>query len=195
MNINGISGKALVPTTCSNSRADSRFVPSQWETSLQSNAVSHWPGANLESALELYIILSIHLWTCIPGFCADCGNICTLQKLDRLCKKTYRLVSTYTIWSKCLNIGKSARRIRQFAPWVTRAPTLRIWCRILCKHFILFISSIGTNTWCKCGCLKLTNNIVFTKIDISVQIMPKTYAYFCSKEFDHTTNVFWPIYS
>ena len=32
-------------------RADSRFAPGQWETSLQSNAVSHWLGANLESAL------------------------------------------------------------------------------------------------------------------------------------------------
>ena len=32
-------------------RDDSRLVPSQWETSLQSNAVSHWLGANLESAL------------------------------------------------------------------------------------------------------------------------------------------------
>ena len=31
--------------------ADSRFVPSQWETSLQSNSVSHWLGANLESTL------------------------------------------------------------------------------------------------------------------------------------------------
>ena len=31
-------------------RADSRLAPSQWETSLQSNAVSHWLGANLESA-------------------------------------------------------------------------------------------------------------------------------------------------
>ena len=31
-------------------RADSRLVPSQWETSLLSNAVSHWLGANLESA-------------------------------------------------------------------------------------------------------------------------------------------------
>ena len=29
----------------------SRLAPSQWETSLQSNAVSHWLGANLESAL------------------------------------------------------------------------------------------------------------------------------------------------
>ena len=38
------------------SRADSRFTPSQWETSLQSNAVSHWLGANLLSAL-----ISIHI--------------------------------------------------------------------------------------------------------------------------------------
>ena len=33
-------------------RADSRFAPSQWETWLQSNAVSHWLGANLESAVH-----------------------------------------------------------------------------------------------------------------------------------------------
>ena len=32
-------------------RADSRLVPSQWEMSLQANAVSHWLGANIESAL------------------------------------------------------------------------------------------------------------------------------------------------
>ena len=35
-------------------RADSRFAPSQWETALQSNAVSHWLGANLESALYMH---------------------------------------------------------------------------------------------------------------------------------------------
>ena len=34
------------------SRADSMFAPSQWETSLQSNDVSHWLGANIESALR-----------------------------------------------------------------------------------------------------------------------------------------------
>ena len=32
-------------------KADSKFVPSQWETLLQGNVVSHWLGANLESAL------------------------------------------------------------------------------------------------------------------------------------------------
>ena len=34
-------------------RADSRLVPSQWDTSLQSNVVCHWLGANLDSALAL----------------------------------------------------------------------------------------------------------------------------------------------
>ena len=36
-------------------RADSRFVPNQWKTLLQSNAVPHWLGANLESALHMHI--------------------------------------------------------------------------------------------------------------------------------------------
>ena len=33
-------------------RADFSFVPSQWKMSLQSNAVSHWLGTNLELSLE-----------------------------------------------------------------------------------------------------------------------------------------------
>ena len=43
-----------IPTShavSSDFRAESRLAPSQWETSLQSNAISHWLGANLESAL------------------------------------------------------------------------------------------------------------------------------------------------
>ena len=32
--------------------ADSRFAPSQWETALLCNDVSHWLGANIESALR-----------------------------------------------------------------------------------------------------------------------------------------------
>ena len=38
--------------------ADSSFAPSLWETSLQSNAVSHWLGTNLESALCLSFLRS-----------------------------------------------------------------------------------------------------------------------------------------
>ena len=45
--------------------ADSRFAPSQWETSLQSNAISHWLCANLESALTIYTyiwVLDRYVW-------------------------------------------------------------------------------------------------------------------------------------
>ena len=41
-------------------RADSRLAPSQWETLLQCNTVSHWLGANLESTL--YLIMTAPLW-------------------------------------------------------------------------------------------------------------------------------------
>ena len=41
---------------CAELRADTRLAPSQWETSLQSNAVSHWLDANLESAVELLFL-------------------------------------------------------------------------------------------------------------------------------------------
>ena len=34
-------------------RPDSRFAPSQWETALLCNDVSHWLGASLESALMI----------------------------------------------------------------------------------------------------------------------------------------------
>ena len=51
-------------------KADSRLAPSQWETSLQSNAVSHWLGANLDSALA----------------CKDCW----------CCPSTYKIPDTLT---------------------------------------------------------------------------------------------------
>ena len=41
-------------------RTDSRLAPSQWETLLQSNAVSHWLGTNLESALDDVTFASKH---------------------------------------------------------------------------------------------------------------------------------------
>ena len=41
-------------------RTDSRFAPSQWGTVLHCNGVSHWLGANLESALHCVTELSKH---------------------------------------------------------------------------------------------------------------------------------------
>ena len=40
-------------------RADSRLAPSQWETLLQSNNVSHWLGRNLETALSWPCLVSM----------------------------------------------------------------------------------------------------------------------------------------
>ena len=40
-------------------RADSRFAPSQWETALLCNNVSHWLGASLESVLLLLMAKGI----------------------------------------------------------------------------------------------------------------------------------------
>ena len=59
LSIDQVSLRVLPSTTnglhvdlADNGKADSRFAPSQWETSLQSKAVSPWLGANLESALN-----------------------------------------------------------------------------------------------------------------------------------------------
>ena len=49
-------------------RADSRFAPSQWETALLSNCVSHWLGTSLESALQ-YCVPMDH----INGLVQDCS--------------------------------------------------------------------------------------------------------------------------
>ena len=59
-------------------RADSRFAPNQWETSLQSNDVSHWLGENLESAL--YVINHVLVSWC-P---CNCDLSCLTTVIDRL---------------------------------------------------------------------------------------------------------------
>ena len=52
-------------------RVESRFAPSQWETALLCNDVSHWLGASLESAMynivQVYCGISIMIH-CFPSF-------------------------------------------------------------------------------------------------------------------------------
>ena len=50
-------------------RADSRLAPSQWQTALQSNAISHWLGANLEFSPAI-----MHQ----PYGCLPCSGDCLL---------------------------------------------------------------------------------------------------------------------
>ena len=59
-----------LPTMCVAYRADSRCVPSQWETSLQSNAVSYWLSGELESALAYCLLFQTYLlWKCVKNNC------------------------------------------------------------------------------------------------------------------------------
>ena len=51
---NGQSTDQLGPVPVWNTRADSRFAPSQWETASLCNGVSHWLGTSLKSARPKY---------------------------------------------------------------------------------------------------------------------------------------------
>ena len=91
--------------------ADSRFAPSQWETSLQSNAVSHWLSANLESAIGLQSCS--HHFTRMEGtlnfnqhgstqysllqlYCYLTSNCCIFQTVHVVFETIYHMFSTIT---------------------------------------------------------------------------------------------------
>ena len=76
-------------------KADSRLAPSQWETSLQSNAVSHWLGANLESALPYGHVKShLELKTETHGSPSQSYVCCEYFKENWLCQNGL----VHTIW-------------------------------------------------------------------------------------------------
>ena len=79
-------------------RADSRFSPSQWETALLCNDVSHWLGANLESAMILHNACSIamtksghgHGHDIVTVACKVLGTHLSIVKLiDHFAKRYY----------------------------------------------------------------------------------------------------------
>ena len=74
----------------------SRFAPSQWEASLQSNAVSHWLGANLESAL----------------FITSCGmaRVCFVMWVIGV---TYNICNGIPLHLPCVYIGILTARYRE----------------------------------------------------------------------------------
>ena len=89
-------------------RADFRFAPSQWKTSLQSNVFSHWLGANLKSALPGPRVSIINGLSSMAGFnnvylsCNDYGDD-TLQNCRKI--RDYRHVAQIPIsvaWWWCI---------------------------------------------------------------------------------------------
>ena len=58
-------------------RADSRSAPSQWETALLCNDVSHWLVASLESALDMCILYCIISYChCVCSTTLICMRVC-----------------------------------------------------------------------------------------------------------------------
>ena len=71
-----VSPKSGDSGICSAFRADSRFVPSQWETALLCNAVSHWLGTipvlwSQWSGSSLVQVMVCHLLSAITSIDAD----------------------------------------------------------------------------------------------------------------------------
>ena len=97
-------------------RADFRFAPSQWETALLCNDVSHWLGASLESALITSMWPSDSIWwhgsgstkvqvmaSCLSAPTAPSHYLdqCQLEQQERLRSEDTprRLMITHTIES------------------------------------------------------------------------------------------------
>ena len=94
-------------------RDDFRIAPSQWETSLQSNGVSHWLGANLKSAL--YIIKNPWNKDIIEdAYTAVFDHICVLVWLEPWWWPTFILQHGITITTHAvaqhLHIGMTTLR-------------------------------------------------------------------------------------
>ena len=83
-------------------------MPSQWETSLQSNAVSHWLGANLESTLETMSSFDIR-----DHFVYAPSQWETMLQ----CYVVSHWLSTYTKWSlnTCINTWGLEQNGQHFA--------------------------------------------------------------------------------
>ena len=86
------------------SRADFRFAPSQWETVLLCNNVSHWLGANLESALCKTVSGYV---TNMASYCLMLPIVC---RIIWICIREYlscntSLVSCNALWGHVTNVN------------------------------------------------------------------------------------------
>ena len=97
-------------------QADSRRAPGQWETSLQSNAVSYCLGANLESALvmifiEIQIAYSQVVW-------AKTDHVgCGVRTCTPVYSEDYDIMFPWAVYTVC-NYGPM---------WVTTAIVVSWW--------------------------------------------------------------------
>ena len=84
-----------------NYRADSRLAPSQWETVLLCNDVSHWLDASLESALNYAITVMLHEHYGISNYSLTvCSTACPPIDWQR----NINSLITGPLWGDCISI-------------------------------------------------------------------------------------------
>ena len=76
-------------------RADSRFAPSQWETALLCNDVSHWLGARVESALNTWILHFAPSGVWVPYYSSRLTWTCWTSQVPQ----RYMWVPARDIWN------------------------------------------------------------------------------------------------
>ena len=76
-------------------RADYRLAPSQWETSFQGNAVSHWLGADLESALHVDSCDAVTHTVLLPWHWSNHMITKHNNKADTMC--IFRMISVHIL--------------------------------------------------------------------------------------------------
>ena len=107
----------------------SRIVPSHWETSSQSDAVTHWLGASLESALYTYLsptgLPSAHFWSA-------CHNLLPLHNrpvpIDQYVAVTWKMTPS----RPCCHSGSSLNLWR-----------LNDWSGLCLRHCCVYTGHIG----------------------------------------------------
>ena len=143
-----------------NHRVDSRFAPSQWEMSLQSNTVSHWLGTNLESALNHMIYQGkshLHL-SCEMQFWEDtkpwhvltrqAANVSGWKKHSQIC---FYMLATHWGWDKMAAIYQYTF-LNAFS-WLEMY-TFRLrfhWSLFIRVQLIIFPALNQAMAWCRPG--------------------------------------------
>ena len=127
-------------------RADSRLAPSQWETALQSNAVSYWLGANLESALRRWIC------TCISYLLQYWNRTGSLNSFTR---KTHDVILSR--YHSCWWPGN----------WRNQDFSRHGIDFLLLKSFVAHTRGLNSNVWSLVACTNSSG--------ICLQVKPKFY--------------------
>ena len=98
--------------TSSRADSDSRFAPSQWETTLLSNDVTHWLGANLEPALRLHARRDSRVFG-LGGNVYYGNGLDIIDKLPHLYDYVHTLIKTsiFTFVSRCMQCLPQPRKI------------------------------------------------------------------------------------